>query len=295
MNFPGRTPAWRRYLHFWRGDIRGDVDDELRFHLDERVEELVAQGMDRGRAREQAIDEFGNVADVRGDLCDIDSRIARRRSRLEAVAVLWQDLRYAARALGRSPGLTATIVVTLALGLGLNSAMFTFLDRVFLRPPSGVADPSTLRRVWFEHFRTADGIPFSSEATSYYEYQVVSRAAGRNGRLSFYSPSEKARLAHGADVRDVRVQYAASDLLPLLGVRPRIGRFFSTDEGLPDAGAQVAVVSSAFWARHMEQRRDILGAELTIDGRKYQVVGVAPEDFAGVDLQPVDIWLPLGA
>ena len=133
--------------------VQRDVDAELRFHLEARVEELVEQGMARDEARAKALAEFGDVESTRARLAEIDARVARRSSRIEWLEGVVQDTVYAARALRRTPIVALTIVATLALGIGANAAMFSLLDVIFLRPPSGVANPATVRRIWIErHF-----------------------------------------------------------------------------------------------------------------------------------------------
>jgi hypothetical protein len=150
MNFPGETPRWRRYLRFWRSDVRADIEDELAFHFQARISELSAQGMTPEAARAQALEEFGDVDVVRSSLQTIDQRVARRASRMEWLDGWRQDIVYAARSLRRTPGVTFAIVATLALGLGANTAMFSLLNAVFLRPPAGVAQPDHVRRLWSE-------------------------------------------------------------------------------------------------------------------------------------------------
>src|SRR5829696_9014190 len=150
MTFPHETPRWRRYLRFWRRDVPADIEDELAFHFQMRIGELTGKGMTPDAARAQALEEFGDVAAVRRGLLTIDQRVARRASRTEWLDGWRQDIVYAARSLRHTPGVTLTIVVTLALGLGANTAMFSLLNAVFLRPPPGVAEPDQMRRVWSE-------------------------------------------------------------------------------------------------------------------------------------------------
>src|SRR5689334_20100492 len=133
--------AWRRYLRFWRSNVDADVDAELRFHFDERVEALVASGLPSYEARRQAEREFGDVDVVRDDLREIDQRLHARQRRAHRLEAWRQDFGYAARALIRMRGLSLTIIVTLALGIGINATLFSVLDRVFLRMPVGVARP----------------------------------------------------------------------------------------------------------------------------------------------------------
>src|ERR1051326_4694883 len=140
---------WRRYVRFWRPSVDGDLDDELRFHFEERVEALIASGLARDAALREAEREFGDVTAVRRALREIDNRVVAARRRGEWWDHWRQDLAYSARSLTRAPGLAVTIIVTLALGIGINATLFSLLDRVFLRMPESVQHPEELRRFYW--------------------------------------------------------------------------------------------------------------------------------------------------
>src|SRR3982751_1326204 len=106
MSYPSKPENWRRYITFWRSSVRHDIDTEFRFHFEARIEELIALGMDADAARQQAHEEFGDLAGVRETLRAIDDRIARRRRRAEWIDGLRQDFSYAARSLRASPIVT---------------------------------------------------------------------------------------------------------------------------------------------------------------------------------------------
>jgi hypothetical protein len=130
-------PNWRRCLRFWRRDPVADRADELEFHLASPVAEFQAAGMSRADAVAAASARFGDVDAVRDDLARIDARITRRWEAWQFVDAFLADLRYVLRGLRRTPGFTAAVLATLAIGIGLNAALFSFLDRPFAADCAG--------------------------------------------------------------------------------------------------------------------------------------------------------------
>jgi putative ABC transport system permease protein len=128
------TPAWRRYLRFWGSDIRGDVDDELSFHLQARYDENIARGMDEASARADAELRFGNVSSFREECAQIDERWERQRSLLDTLHIIGTDVRFALRQLRRNPALSTAAVLCFALGIGANTSIFSVVDAVLFRP-----------------------------------------------------------------------------------------------------------------------------------------------------------------
>src|SRR5215475_8292761 len=191
-------PSWRRYLRFFRRDAVADVDDELRFHFDERVDQYRASGMSNDEAVESARAQFGDVPEVRSDLIAIGKRVIRNRDASEWFAALRADFRTALRGLARQPAFAAAVIVTLALGLGVNAAMFSFLDRVYLRMPSDVAEPSALRRMWSsEHSRTGE-VRASPLRLGGADYEAMKAAFGAEARLSLFAGQPNVRVGDDA-------------------------------------------------------------------------------------------------
>jgi putative ABC transport system permease protein len=291
MTFPDQTPRWRRYLHFWRKDIRADVDDELAFHFQTRISALTEAGHTSEDAHAIALREFGDVRAVRTDLVAIDDRIERRAQRTEWLDGWRQDLIYSARSLRRTPGVTAAIIATLALGLGANAAMFTLLNAVFLKPPSGVARPHEVRRVWTE-LQFTSGSQFWP-GYDYSEYDRIRRAADGVGTTTMYSYPEPAKVRRGSRVSTARSTRAPANYFPELGVRPAIGRFYTPDEDRLGAGQHVVVLSHAYWRRAFDADSAIIGEAIHIGGIPYTIIGVADRAFNGADLTATDMWVPL--
>src|SRR3954468_2994031 len=142
--------AWRRYLRFWRSSVDADLDDELRFHFDERVAALVSERLTSEEARRVAEREFGDVVAIRSRLREIDRRVQAGRRRADRWERWRQDFIYSARGLRRAPGLSLTVILTLALGIGANASLFSLLDRLFVQPPAGISNPGQLRRLYWQ-------------------------------------------------------------------------------------------------------------------------------------------------
>ena len=268
-----------------------DVDDELRFHFESRIEELVTLGATPEEARRRAEDEFGDINQVRSDLVSIDHRVAARRHRREYFAETWADVRYALRSLRRSPGLAAGVILLLALGIGANAAMFTFLNAVFLRMPAGVVDPGGLRRLWI--YKQFSNDPQYWPGFSYAQYDALRRAVADQARTAIYTQPAKAKIGLGESTAEAQFAKADVSFFKLTGARAEVGRLYDETEDRLDTPQRVAVVSHSYWLRALDGDRGAIGRTIVIDGAKYTIVGVMRDPFVGVDLDAVDVWVPL--
>ena len=277
----------------WRRNPRRDIDEELRFHFDARIAELVAQGLTPDDARARAVAEFGDVDAVRADLKAIDERVAAQRNRADVLEGIRYDLRHAARSLWRTPLVSLTIIVTLALGLGVNAAMFSLLDVILFRAPAGVPEPDGVRRLWSLHnFRSgAQYWPGYDYAT----FTGVERSLAGYADLALYDGPSQVPLGRGEEPPKVNVVSANGSLFRVLGVRPALGRVYAPDEERLDAAERVVVISDQFWKREFNGDREVVGQSLILAGKQYAVIGVLPAAFSGVDLDAADAWVPLGA
>jgi predicted permease len=261
------------------------VDDELRFHLESRVQELVARGATPADAGRTAAREFGDLAAARVELTAIDRDRLARTARAEWWEGWWQDLRFAARALRRRPGFTAAALLTLALGLGVTGAVFAVADAALLRPLPYAA-PDQLVHVW----RTAASEPDAKGDLSYPELlDLRERARTLAGVAGYHSN----RVVLGVADRP-RVLWAgktSANFFSLLGVRPAAGRFFAEGEDAPGAG-RVAVLSHGLWQRQYGGDPSVVGRAVQLDGAPYTVVGVLPADFQFAPVGAADVWVP---
>jgi len=275
----------------WRA-VERDVDDEVAFHIDARTAELVARGAEPAAAREAALREFGDVAAARAELGDIDRARLRGARRAEWWEATWQDARYAARGLVRQPGFALVVVLTLALGIGANAAMFGVVDHLLFRSPPGLRDAGELRRLYFTG--PGAGGERTRSVFNYPEFHDLSAAAARGGyQLAGYSTRQRTLAGGGgAAGGPVRAGHVTTNFFALLGVRPALGRFFDGDEGSMGDVHRVAVLDYGFWRRHFGGSSAALGAQLTLGKERYTVIGVAPPGFAGIEYQATDVWLP---
>jgi predicted permease len=262
----------------WLG--RGDRDyrEELDAHLEMEIRENLDRGLSPDEARQAALRTFGNVLVVR-------QKLAEARP-VYFWQTLSQDLRYAARLLRRSPGLTATIVFTLALGIGANAAIFSLVEAVMLRMLP-VREPHSLVIV---RALSRQGARDSFSHTDYEWLRDHNRAFSAMSASAVWTMS----LDVGTHKERVRGELVSGNYFALFGVEPAAGRLITPDDDRQ--GRLVAVLSHAFWQRAFAGRDDVLGKDLHLERTSLAIVGVAPQGFEGEFTDnPPDFWLPLGA
>jgi predicted permease len=202
---------------------------------------------------------------------------------------LFQDLRFATRTLARTPGFTLAAVLTLALGIGANTTLFSLVNAVLLRPPAHVAEPDRLVSVYTSDF---SGPAFGS--SSYPDYLDFRAQTGVFSGVAMFAPRPVA-VGDGERLERTGAEVVSEDYFRVLGVRPGLGRFFVAEEGRPGA-APAVVVSHELWRRFLGGVPDVVGRTVRVNGQPMTVVGVAPEGFRGsLRGAAFDLWIPVGA
>jgi putative ABC transport system permease protein len=270
---------------------RADADAELEAYIEARVDQFVARGLTPAAARVEALSRLGGtVGDVRAML---QHSAARREGQMRIRDMLddaVQDLRYAARGLIRRPGFTGAAVLCLAIGIGANATMFGIVDALLLRPPAGVSDPGNL--LWINSQRTTPLGFKEMSGLSYPDYAAFSGSPGIRAAAAYHMKTEV--FEGDANARQINALIVTPTFMPLLGVRPAVGRFFATGEDQP-AAQPLVVLGYEFWQAQFAGDANIIGRTLRIGTTIYTAIGVAPRGFNGVERARVDVFLPTAA
>ncbi|MGH7618938.1 MAG: ABC transporter permease, partial [Gemmatimonadaceae bacterium] len=205
---------------------------------------------------------------------------------------LRQDVIFAVRGLRRSPGLSATILLMYALGLGVNAALFTVMDRVFFQAPPGVADPGSVRRL-VQFSRGQGNVEYPSDNFTTKDATELRAAAAGAAEIEGYDAVPGRTIAHDPHLRIVA--YATQGFFRFAGVRPYRGRFFAADENRIGDPRNLAVLSYDYWRRGLGADPAVIGRTVRVDTALYTIIGVAPQRFEGMDLDAIDLWAPLAA
>jgi predicted permease len=266
-----------------------ELDDEIQSHLDEATDEYVAHGMSRDDARLAALRDFGGVTQT--------AQVYRESRRLAWLEDLTQDVRYSIRRLTKAPVFTLTVIATLALGIGANTAIFSLLDAVVLKPLP-VAKPAELLML-YEH--GPEGTADASGGTgryfrfSYPRFERLDKALGNRGSIAAVTRNGRfnVRLPGDSERRFVLAQLVTGRYFETLGVAPLRGRLITPDDARLDRETPVAVVSHRFWKRFFTESEDGIGKTLTLSGVPLTIIGVTPPGFVGLwsDNEP-DVWVP---
>jgi putative ABC transport system permease protein len=289
-----RFPGLRRLMRVDRGaaGIARAVDDELRFHFDMTVRDLMSNGMKPDDARREAERRFGDVQRTRQRLAEIDRVRAGQQRRAEWWSAFAQDLRYALRGLRLKPGFALGVITTLGLGIGANAAMFSIVDRLLFRPPTYLSAPDRTGRFYFGRtFRGKENIGSFTGYRPYLDFRE--NTTSFDAMTPFFVNSLP--LGLGESTKEMKVAMSGPDMWRMFDVKPVMGRFFTAAEDTPPDGLPVAVISYGFWQTQFAGRSDVLGEKIDIGPRKYTIIGVAPNDFTGFSPDQVVAFVPVAA
>lgn len=259
-----KEPLWRRYRDLVHRRPAADVDEEVRHHLEMRSEEALRAGLDPERAEAAARERFGDVDAIVTELYAIDSSRERKRSRGEWLADFVRDIRFAGRSLWRAPSYAITAILTLALAIGANTTIFSFVHALLLAPLP-YREPGDLVDIQANIVGSIGEMLALRERTTVF----ADIALFRNRSITFDDDREAARLDGVA---------VTPNLFSLLGVRPALGAAFGDEASRPGAGT-VILLSHSLWMERYGGDPDLVGQRAMVDGVSYEIAGVMPADF----------------
>jgi putative ABC transport system permease protein len=275
--------AWLRIRSLWsRGDLDRDLNDELAFHLARRTDQNRGAGMDATEARHAAHRQLGNVTQIK-------ERTTRSRT-FAAFEDLLQDLRYGTRMLRKSPGFALIAIATLALGIGVNTAIFSVVKAVLL-DSLPYRQPERLVTV-----APADAENSNPAKVSYGQFHDWQSRTRSFDQIALYRGWTPAATGNGTP-RTVFGLRVTQNFFDTLGVAPRLGRGFTPDEDRPSSW-HVVVLSYPYWVRQFGADEHVIGKIIVLDQVPFEIVGVLPATFQPLSFtdagSPPDVWAPLG-
>ena len=282
-------PRFRRLFRFpWRTDhqIDQDLDAEVQFHLEMRTEELIDQGAAPAAASEEARRGFGDMEETRRYCRSLDQRLERQTAWRMWLDELRQDLRYSARGLAKSPTVTVVAVLSLAIGIGVNTAVFSVVDAMVFRPfPYDNPD----RLVMLRAFETLD--PTSTRGPWLDEYLSWKQRTDVFAEMAFENDFRNIVVSsEGHPTEELRGLRVSTNLFATLGVEPLLGRGFILEDGQPGA-ENVVVLSDSMWQRRFGGSTGVIGETLWLSDTAATIVGVMPSGFY-LSNNKYPFWLP---
>lgn len=276
--------VWRRL--FPRRSIRTDVEDEIDFHIEGRVADLVEGGWDEESARAHVVERFGDRSEVEEACVSYDAQRVDDDSWRETMETWWRDVRLAVRGLAKSPAFTGVVVLTLALGIGATTAVFSVLEGVVLRPLP-FPEPDRLAVVW-QNDRATGTVRENASTSDYFDYIERTRTFDA---LAIHALGTAVLARDGVAPLQLNAARVSRSLLDALGIELQAGRNFTAAEDAPD-GPSAVILTDRVWRDLYGGSESIVGTAVTIDDRSHEVVGILPP---GIDYPAgeTDIWLPI--
>jgi putative ABC transport system permease protein len=274
-----------------------EIADELAQHLEDRYQELLTRGVTKAEAHRMALEELSYEDLLARQLRHVEQAVTQEPIPLgttetrSIMADLWQDVRYGWRILVKNPGFTAVAVLTLALGIGVNTTIFSLVSSMLLRKPP-VHDPDRLMMLLSRDpgaespLDEANRLPVS--APDFLDWRA--QATSFSGVAA--ASSDDFTLSGGTEPERVPGAQVSADYFRVLGVAPLLGRAFVDGEG-QTGHEHVVVLRKDLWERRFGGDRRVIGRAVRVNGENYTVIGIMPASFRGLWLFPAQLWIPL--
>jgi predicted permease len=269
--------------------IRLDVDAELQFHIDARTDALTREGLTRDEARARALHEFGDLEGARVYIRRVDLDIEQQRRRRDYMSELRQDIAYGFRTSRRAPTFTLTAILTIALGVGANTAIFSVVHGIVFKPLPFPA-PEQLVRVWSAN-PGADSRQAPVSPVDLDDWRAQRSRIADIGGWWFADGGSGVDLTGSGDPQRLSVAFVTPGFFPTLGVRPLLGRLPREDEMVRGGDDRVIVLSHGFWQGRFGADSSLLSSAVTLNGERYRVVGVMRPEMR-FPSDRVEAWIP---
>jgi predicted permease len=281
-----------RLIQFWRRSramIQRDVDAELQFHIDTRTEALVRGGRPREAARAEALREFGDIEDARDYIRRVDQATETDRRRRDHMGELRQDIAYGLRTLRRAPTFTITAILTIALGVGANTAIFSVVNGIVFKPLP-FATPEQLVRIWSAN--PASGSRQAAvSAVDLDDWRAQKTQFADIGGWWFADGGSGVDLTGAGDPQRLSTAFVSPGFFTTLGTQPHVGRLPREDEMVRGGDDRVVVLSYGFWHRQFGSDPSLVDRTMTLGGEPFRVVGVMKPDMR-FPSERVEVWIP---
>ncbi len=298
-------PDWGKEITSFIKDLdvdparEAEIIEELGQHLNDRYQDLVMQGIPAEQAYQTVMKEFNG-----GKLAtELRSSIKQTRRRTvpeeperggNRMAELWQNLRYGARVLRFNPGFAAIMILSLALGIGANTAIFQLLNAVRLRtlPVEKPQELANVRIVKTPDGRTGRFVGYSPQLTNSIWEMLRDQQQGFSKMGVWYA--QRLNMNQGGEARYAQTLFVSGDFFNVVGIGPVIGRLINATDDQRNCGSGAAVIHESFWQREYGGNKSVLGKKITLGGRPFEITGVVPASFFGMEVgRNFDVALPL--
>ncbi len=267
---------------FRRKTVESELDDELRFHFEQQVAKHVATGLTREQAERRARLSFGGLDQVKDECREVRG--------VNFVETLIQDIRYSLRTLRKTPGFTAVAILTLSLGIGANTAIFSMIDWLLLRPLP-VKDPGQLTYIVVQN---KDGSWTNGFSFPNFD-DIRARTGGVFSHVVGLQPFQMDGINVDGATSPIWTNYVTGDFFEMLGIRPALGRFILPSEGKVAGADPVLVLNYSYWQTRFGGDPGVVGRKVAVNGHPVTIIGVAPKGFRGaLAILDTQGYLPFG-